>query len=300
MKTNVYIAIFLLLLSLAAVYVFAAVPEGPTQITVAASSRRTATPKTNISAIAGNVTQLTIQGTSTSQFWQGYYGNVSGLLSLETSAGRRLYAWTVANPQGEIYATEGAASVPRWGQTSQQGNISCWNYTKGQSSTDGPFIYYGEYEGWDDLTGAESAAGETWPFTAMGVRQNSVDSLNNTFQRNTNRPFPSFYVGNQYINGTDNFHLCPSLALYNSTNQSQYGGGEPTSTGGAAAGGNYQEVLLYDSSNFYIIYTAIIDYERSKAGFDGNVWDFEMIVAEKGIGSHNATTTEYNFYVELE
>jgi hypothetical protein len=90
--------------------------------------------------------------------------------------------------------------------------------------------------------------------------------------------------------------------IYNSTSEVNYGGSgilEPTLEKGSVEGGYYQEVILEDNNTNATIYTAIIDFERSMPGFDGNVWDFQMIVPEKGSSGDTATTT-YNFYVELE
>ena len=101
--------------------------------------------------------------------------------------------------------------------------------------------------------------------------------------------------------------LIPSLALnYNVTSQTGYnntydttGDSDPTIVGGARAGGSYQEVILIDILSNALLYTAIIDFERNTTGFNGKVWDFQMIVPEDGHGTDTATT-EYNFYLELE
>ncbi len=56
-------------------------------------------------AWAGNVTELTIEGVSVTQSWQGYYGNVSGTIILADSDEYRMYDWSLANPEGEVYAS---------------------------------------------------------------------------------------------------------------------------------------------------------------------------------------------------
>ncbi len=270
-----------------------ALPEGTDTLTPQNSTSRTATTRSNISALAGNITQLSVTGSSASQSWAGFYGNVTGTIALDTSDGSRLYSWTVANPKGEVYATE-YTGVPQWGSPSQTTNITCWNYTKGDTTV---FLHYGELEGWD--TDFDTA---TATVSAAGMKQGAVDSVNNTFLRTAARSFPSFYSGTAYINGTLNNDECPSLALYNSTTASTYGGSgdlEPTAALGSVAGGNYQEVLLYDNTNHALLFTAIVDFERDTPGFDGNIWDFAMIVTEKG-SAGDTSTTEYNFFVELE
>jgi len=56
-------------------------------------------------AIAGNVTELVINGFSTTQSWQGYFGNVSGAIKLSDASDNQMYNWSLASPEGEIYAT---------------------------------------------------------------------------------------------------------------------------------------------------------------------------------------------------
>ncbi len=286
---KVHLSLFVLLLIIAAVFIYAA-PEGPSTLTVAATSRRGPESTSNITALAGNVTRITIAGTSTTQSWQGYYGNVTGTIALNTAGGKMLYSWSLANPSGEIYATS-ASGVPKWGGINVTGNITCWNFSRGDSEAAYPS--YAEVEGWNAQDGTEVNNIGTY-----GIPQNAMDSINNTFLRTSARAFPTFYVGNQVINGTSNRDECPSVALYNSTNASTYAGGEPTN-GLPAAGGDFQEVILIDNTNLLLLYTAIIDYERDTFAFDGTMWDFQMIVPENGHGT-DTSTRQYNFYVELE
>lgn len=56
-------------------------------------------------ALAGNVTELTVSGFSTTQSWQGYFGNVTGTIQLADASDNQMYNWTLASPEGEIYAT---------------------------------------------------------------------------------------------------------------------------------------------------------------------------------------------------
>ncbi|MBD3164325.1 hypothetical protein GF323_03930 [Candidatus Woesearchaeota archaeon] len=286
----------LMLFILLGMAIVAAAPEGPDELDVMNSTRRTVKATQNISALAGNVTQLNISGTFITQSWQGYYGNVSGTIALDASDGYRMFSWDIASPQGEVYATEGI-DVPTWGGVGQSATIECWNYTKGRTTAIG-YPYYGEVEGWNSIEGAESAAIN---FSTVGMGENDPDSINNTFYRTSAYSFPSFYAGRAFINGTLNNDQCPSLALYNSTNASTYGGSgdlDP-SAGAVHEGGDFQEVILIDTSKNYLIFTAITDLTKNTKGFNNRVWDFQMIVPEDGHGG-DITTTEYNFYVELE
>lgn len=59
----------------------------------------------NHGAYAGNVTELTIRGKTITQSWQGYFGNVSGIVQLADASSNVLYNWTSLTPSGEVYAT---------------------------------------------------------------------------------------------------------------------------------------------------------------------------------------------------
>jgi len=96
-------------------------------------------------AIAGNVTQLTVSGFSTTQSWQGYFGNVTGTIQLADVDDNQMYNWTLASPEGEIYATTDTSVA--WV------NIACF-----------------------DLTGNHSGIE-----TAFNIASDDVDGLNETF-----------------------------------------------------------------------------------------------------------------------
>ena len=55
-------------------------------------------------ALAGNVTELSITGYSTTQSWQGYFGNVSGVIQLADGGDSVMYNWSQATAEGEVYA----------------------------------------------------------------------------------------------------------------------------------------------------------------------------------------------------
>jgi hypothetical protein len=69
------------------------------------SERAPADNATNASAIAGNVTELNVTAFSVTQSWQGYFGNVSGTIQLADSSDNVMYNWSLASPEGEIYAS---------------------------------------------------------------------------------------------------------------------------------------------------------------------------------------------------
>jgi hypothetical protein len=158
-RSELLVLFFLGLLSLSMVI---AAPTGPSSITPGASTRYSSPGAANASAIAGNVTELNFIANTITNTWQGYFGNVSGIIVLGNSNNQSMYNWNLSSPTGQIYATRG--SLPTWT------SIRCANQTE-----------------IDD----EDAA--------LGVNQTTdQDSVNKTFLNTT--LFDPFYVGSQNIN----------------------------------------------------------------------------------------------------
>ena len=156
-----------------------ALPTGPSNINVIGSSRYPVTSASNISAIAGNVTEVDFASNTISSTWQGYFGNISGRVLLGNANNQTLYDWSLASPAGQIYATR-ISSVPTWA------SIRCANQTEVDS---------------EDVT--------------LGVDASvDQDSVNMTFLNTTS--FNQFYVGPVNINASQN---CRAVNLYNSTSQ---------------------------------------------------------------------------------
>ncbi len=103
----------------------------------------------------------------------------------------------------------------------------------------------------------------------------AADSIDRTFNRTVHR---GFYVGPTPIANS----TCPSTATYvNSTAQN------------ASEGDSFQEILLQDAGA-NVVYTTLL--ENSTVGFDGNTYDFQMLVGESGV---KPTPTTYYFYTEI-
>jgi hypothetical protein len=149
---------------LAIVYVFA-VPSGPETLNQVTTSRYSTSDAKNLSAQAGNVSEVNFNATSITQTWQGYFGNITGQVVLGNGNNQTLYNWNLASPKGEIYATS-VASVPAWT------NIRCTNDT--------------------EITTED---------TTLGANESrDADSVNNTFATKAHDPF---YVGTVSIPQND-------------------------------------------------------------------------------------------------
>lgn len=120
-----------LVIAFSAIGLVSAEVNGASVVSAGTSSRGPATSPGSSNAQAGNVTELTITGSSLTQAWQGYFGNVSGTIELTDGSGNVLYNWSLASPQGEVYASN--SSSVSWT------NIQCFNLTANSSALESAF-----------------------------------------------------------------------------------------------------------------------------------------------------------------
>ncbi|OGJ21313.1 hypothetical protein A3K73_05670 [Candidatus Pacearchaeota archaeon RBG_13_36_9] len=250
MKTVEGLSLFILIIAVIALFsaglVLAVVPFGA-DITENVTTRAAPDDPELHNANAGNVTYMTIFGYSVTQAWQGYYGNVSGTIMLADNNDKVLYNWSLANPEGEVYATENGTGQVDWG------NVECFNISENGNLT----------------------ALETW----FNISSADPDGVNETFSYSNDHDV--FYTADE----TFSYGECAAAFMFNSS-----GASDPT---------QFQEVLLTDQSDdVQIIFVALIE-EFGRAGFDGNNYDFEMVVLENGHGTDTAYRNYY-FYVELQ
>jgi hypothetical protein len=107
MKTLLLLLGILVLLPYAQ-FVFAE-PSAPPAILNGGSERRNLSELTDISiqAQGGNITQIDIDALTITRSWQGYYGNISGGITLDDANNNTFYNWSVTagSAAGEVYAT---------------------------------------------------------------------------------------------------------------------------------------------------------------------------------------------------
>ncbi|MFH0874682.1 MAG: hypothetical protein V1859_02005 [archaeon] len=66
-------------------------------------------------AEAGNVTRLSLYSRSQTKHWQGYYGEITGTITLDDAQNWTMYDWNNQEPKGEIYATCNTSGItPDW------------------------------------------------------------------------------------------------------------------------------------------------------------------------------------------
>jgi hypothetical protein len=172
----------MLVLTSVSIALAASTPEGPTTLTIDATSRRTAVTSPTLNAVAGNVTQLTVAGTTVTQTWQGYYGNVTGTITLDDANNNTMYDWSLASPEGEIYASTAPVT---W----TSGNVKCYDFNLTDAGYS-DFVMLSEFE------------------TALGLGSDDIDGVDETFIEGTG--YDNFYVGEYQVNA-----VCPTTQTYN-------------------------------------------------------------------------------------
>jgi hypothetical protein len=242
--------------------VLAVEPFGATVINIS-SERAPSDNATGIPAIAGNVTELSITGFSTTQSWQGYFGNVSGTILLADASDNIMYDWTLASPEGEIYASTNDSIT--WSY------VQCLNFT-----SDGTY----------DVDADKLAAGNTSAHGTnlailedmFGIASDDVDGVNETFTL-LGSGHNTFYTNNLEFSEGE----CRNTQVFSSS-----GYGEDN---------KFEEVLLYEPTTYSVIFASLLNEDIF--GFDNNPHDFEMLVLEDGHLT-DTSTTPYYFWLELE
>ena len=238
-----------------------ALPSGA-QTTFVNSTRAPADAAQSAQAQAGNVTELNIFGYSITQSWQGYFGNVTGTIQLADGGDNVFYNWSLASPQGEIYA-------------STNDSID-WNYVQCLN-----FSATGTYADDTAQAGATSLYGTnvTQLESAFNINFDDVDGVNETFTLIGPGTHDIFYSNSLEFSEGE----CQNTRVF--------------SNAGAGESNKFEEALLYEPTTRSVIFTSILD--ENILGFDNRSHDFEMLVLEDGHGTDTSTTTYY-FYVELE
>jgi len=145
----------------------AGVPNGAT---ITPQSNKTAGTGTagEHAAIAGNLTELVVTGFTSTQSWQGYYGNVSGTIQLADGSSNVFYNWSQANAEGEILASN--TSSVQWS------TISCFDMATRKDSVEGTYNI-----GATDVDGLnETFSGNTHPAFTVAAASFGLDTCNAT------------------------------------------------------------------------------------------------------------------------
>ena len=191
--------------------------------------------------------------------WQGYYGNISGTITLDDANNYTLYDWSSPTPSGEIYASNGSSVT--WS------NIYCLNVTQNGSTVNGIPRPDGSVT---NINGSQIELN-------FGINNTDKDGLTETF----NDTFiDSFTVGSENFDVTDG---CSAAHPY--TNQ-------------IYAETEWQELLLSDNGTLIFTAIIRNNANGFQPGTE-DTYDFQMLVLENGHTESAASTTPYYFFVEL-
>ena len=178
-----------LVVSAILVAIAVAAPYGPKSVTVEQSDRKTEFNESisSVQAQAGNVTQLRINVSMQTKRWQGYYGNITGIVTLQDANGFRMYEWgndDTVTPIGEVYASNN--TVGDWTR------VFCVNLTANSSNT--------------TLYGPNATILET----LYGATLTDRDGIDETFT-----VFANITVGSKTMN-------CSAIQVYNGSASPSY------------------------------------------------------------------------------
>jgi hypothetical protein len=266
MKQSWWLSVLVLLVAAIALFVtvpgvIALAPQGANVTEFGNQTSPVQSPQSQ-QAIAGNVSEINLDALTTTQAWQGYYGNVTGTIVLADNSNYQMYNWSVASPRGQVYASTNS-SIP-WA------TVQCFNFT---------------------ATGADSAVGEVAGDTnqkgmnltqlqaIFNISTRDDDSIDKTFNRTGAGAHTNFYTANLQFNSSE----CQTTSVYDST--------------GTNVTGHFEEVIQYEPTTNSVIWTSLLNEDL--LGFDQRTHDFEMLVPENGHGTDTSTTTYY-FYLEIQ
>jgi hypothetical protein len=168
-----------------------ALPSGATMNVTTNSSSWSGAGASSVAAFAGNITEINIDGTSNSQTWQGYYGNVSGGMYLADSTGEIFYNWTTLGDSGEVYASRN--------QTIIWTNIQCFNFTANGTYEDDSANKGGTSKYGMNLSQLEAL---------YNITNNDTDGVNETFELMDHE---TFYTNNLEFSTGE----CPNTRILN-------------------------------------------------------------------------------------
>lgn len=168
-NTTLFVLGFVALLSLLTAVVCADSdpPLGVRSISVGSPSRLNSSAYLpgEVNVTAGEITDINLSAISATKAWAGYYGEVTGTLTLEDASGFVFYNWSTMEPKGEVYAS--IAGAITWA------SIDCFAY--------------------DGSNGFDVDTAEGW----YGIQDDDEDGINETFRNLSTQ----FQIGSVIVTG---------------------------------------------------------------------------------------------------
>lgn len=145
-----------------------------------------------------------------------------------------------------------------------------------------------------------AAAGEVYASNESSILWNTIECFNMTgdgLNINVTELEDTFNIGNSDGDGIDETFNLNNHALF-TTAGNTFTAGECNNTKvfGSSGAATYDEVMLYEPARNRTVFASIINDDAG--GFNGNTYDFEMLVPEDGHGT-DTNPTLYYFYIEI-
>ncbi|MBR9705053.1 hypothetical protein GOV12_06590 [Candidatus Pacearchaeota archaeon] len=223
MGNRILVLVLVSMVLIGSIGLIIAIPNGGTLDPLSNSSHPGGDPAGTMSAYAGNVTIVNVDGVSTTASWQGYMGNVTGVVQLTNAANLTMYNWTLTNPLGEVYASNHSSIT--WT------SVQCFNFTANGTNCA------------DDMnrSGGSSWCGmnETVLETAYGMTNTSGDGINETFNRMDHAAFNVNTLA--FASGE-----CSNTKILNSTGH-----------------GSFDEVLLWSPGDNATVFASLLKQDEA-------------------------------------
>lgn len=138
MKLGVSIFTLALFILAAVATVVYAAPNSPTALTPIQSSSRDLSTESvkSANAVGGNVTEINIAAITITKSWQGYYGNITGQITLQDGNNNTFYNWSMTSLSGRVYATRNSSLSWTTINCTNAGNRTLEETYLGQVATD--------------------------------------------------------------------------------------------------------------------------------------------------------------------
>lgn len=158
---NTHTPLYIIVLFMAFIVFTALAAAEPSGVNIVSNTTETpaGNPATSLTTAGGSFTTLVLNGTFQNPRWKAYVGNISGVLTLDNTAGSTIYDWNLASVAGEVYVSRN--STLSWS------NMAC-------------------------TTPAKISAEQTY----LSMNSASVDNINRTFNNTVHK---SFYVATSNI-----------------------------------------------------------------------------------------------------
>jgi len=141
----------------------ASTPDGGTLDALGSDESKTVSAAGSHEAEGGTINNLNLSTNTQTSHWQGYYGSVSGQISL-ASGSSTFYSWSLDSVRGELYATSNSGT-PDWA------DVSCASPAQASSADSNVF---GTTPSSDSI--ADTYVGGTHSAFDVGVSAFSSDS----------------------------------------------------------------------------------------------------------------------------